>query len=195
MDGTFVLLALAAGGFVLLALLNVSFPEHRGPARALSARREAARSWRSQNGGEPAGPRVLLVGRSTRERRADEGSLRAAGYDVRTCAGPDGALESFPYGGCLILNEEQCPLASGADAIVFGLELDNGASRAVLRGYRRLHPDIPLSVRTSDRESEWYAHLLRDCHVEHGKSQEDVVAGVEHVLAGRPVVQLTDGGR
>jgi hypothetical protein len=186
MEAAYAVLALTAGGLVFLALLNLSFPQPRGPARALSTRREAARFWRSKDG-EPAARRVLLVGPSGNEERTNETLLREAGYDVRSCAGPDGMLESFPYGGCLILNDEQCPLASGADAIVFGLELDNGAARSVLRGYRRLHPNTPVCVRTSDRESEWYAHLLRDCRVEHGGWKEDVVVGVEHALATGPV--------
>jgi hypothetical protein len=188
MEAAYVVLALVAGGLVMLALFNLSVPRAEGPARADSTRREAARSWRPQNG-EPAGPagrKVLLVGRSSTEGRENERLLREAGYDVRSCAGPEGATESFPYGGCLILNDEQCPLAARADAIVFGMELDSGAARSVLRGYRRIHPGTPVCVRTSDRESEWYARLLRDVRVDHGQSKEDIVAAVEHAVAARP---------
>jgi len=185
MAAAYLLLALVGGGFVLLALLNLSFPRARGPVRLGSTRAEAARSWRSPDG-ETAKRRVLLVRRASRDRRADEVLLREAGYDVRSCAGPEGSIETFPYGGCLLLNEEQCPLVSGTDAIVFGLELDGGAARSVLRGYRRTLPDTPLWVRTSDRESEWYAPLLRDCQVGHGASREDVVAAVDRALAGGP---------
>ena len=121
MAAAYLLLALVGGGFVLLALLNLSFPRARGPVRLGSTRAEAARSWRSPDG-ETAKRRVLLVRRASRDRRADEVLLREAGYDVRSCAGPEGSIETFPYGGCLLLNEEQCPLVSGTDAIVFGLE-------------------------------------------------------------------------
>lgn len=175
MGAALFLLALV-GGAVVFALLTLSFPQVRGSGRLASTRAEAAQSWRSQDGGSSS-RRVLLVGRPSGDRRSEEASLRAAGYDVRTCAGPEGSVETFPYGGCLLLDEEECPLASGTDAIVFGLELDSGAARSVLRGYRAARPGIPLCVRTSDRESQWYANLLRDCRVAPG-GQGDVVVGL-----------------
>jgi hypothetical protein len=181
MAAAYFLLALVGGGFVLLALLNLSFPRVRGPARLGSTRAEAVRSWRSPDG-ETAKGRVLLVGRPSRDRRMDEVLLREAGYHVQSCAGPEGSVETFPYGGCLLLNEEQCPLSSGADAIVFGLELDGGAARSVLRGYRATRPDIPLCVRTSERESQWYAELLRDCRVARVGREDDLVGLVEDAL-------------
>src|SRR6266571_8508445 len=111
MAATYILVALVGGG-VPLALLTLSFPQARGPARAASTHTEATRAWRSRDGGATK-RKVLLVGRATKDRRTDEGLLRAAGYDVRSCAGPEGSWEMFPYGGCLLLNEEQCPLATG----------------------------------------------------------------------------------
>jgi hypothetical protein len=176
MGAAFFLLALVGGAFVCFALLTLSFPKVARPGRLASTRAEAAQSWRSQDGGS-ASRRVLLVGRPSGDRRTEEAGLRAAGYDVRTCAGPEGSVETFPYGGCLLLDEEECPLASGTDAIVFGLELDSGAARSVLRGYRATRPDIPLCVRTSDRESQWYANLLSECRVAPG-GQGDVIVGL-----------------
>jgi hypothetical protein len=169
MAAAFIVLALGGGG-VLLALLALSFPRALGQGRATSTRAEATQAWRSDGG--PTKRRVLLVGRPSKDRRADEDLLRAVGYDVRSCAGPEGSWETFPYGGCLLLNEEQCPLASGTDAIVFGLPLDSLAARTVLRGYRATRPDTPVYVRTSERESQWFANLLRDCRVA-GRGQED----------------------
>jgi hypothetical protein len=172
---TYLVMALA-GGSVLLVLLSLSLPRAQRPARATSTRAEAARSWRSRDDG-PLKRKVLVIGRANQDRRTDEGLLRAAGYDVRSCAGPEGSWETFPYGGCLLLNEEQCPLASGPDAIVFALPLDSLAARTVLRGYRTTYPNTPLFVRTSDRESQWFANLLRDCRVA-GRGQEDELVGL-----------------
>src|SRR5438093_1423534 len=96
-----IMLALVGGG-VLLALLTLSFRRAGGPARASSTRAEATEAWRSRDGGTTK-RKVLLIGRANKDRRTDEGLLRAAGYDVRSCAGPEGSRETFPYGGCLLL--------------------------------------------------------------------------------------------
>ena len=175
-----ILLALVGGG-VLLALLTLSFPRVRGPVRPSSTRAEATQAWRSPDG-RTAKRKVLLIGRPGKDRGTDEGLLRAAGYDVRSCAGPEGSPGTFPYGGCLLLNEEQCPLASGTDAIVFGLPLDSLAARSVLRGYRTTRPDIPLYVRTSDRESQWFANLLRECRVARRGQKDELVGLIREAL-------------
>ncbi len=178
---TVYLVAVIGAGFALLALFNLSFPRIRGAVRSDSTRTEAARSWGSPVGEAP-NRRVLLVGRASKDTETDVASLRAAGYDVRSCEGPEGSFETFPYGGCLLLNEDQCPLVSGADAIAFELELESGAARSVLRGYRATRPDTPVCVRTSDREAQWYADLLGDCRVAAGGRDGELVGLVENAL-------------
>jgi hypothetical protein len=175
MQVAYFLVSLAGVG-VLLSLLTLSSPGAPEPP----AGPDAAGALGSPPSGAD-GPKkrsVLVVGRPGKDRRADELLLREAGYGVRSCAGPEGALETFPYGQCRILNEGLCALAAGTDAIVFGLPLDTLAARSVLRGYRKTYPETPIFVRTSDRESEWFAKLLRDCQVSPRGYQDDLAAAI-----------------
>ena len=112
MGTAYVLVALVGGGFLLHALANLSNPQARGPTGSIPLRAEAAPSWPSRKGGEGR-PRVLMVGRSSKHGRRTEDLLRRAGYEVRACAGPEGSLETFPYGGCGLLNEGDRGLANG----------------------------------------------------------------------------------
>jgi GNAT superfamily N-acetyltransferase len=69
-----------------------------------------------------------------------EGSVRAAGLEVIACPGPQGQ----PPDHCPVLRGEQCPLAAGADAIVYALNADDPRGDAIVAGHRRLHPDVPV---------------------------------------------------
>ena len=183
MRTAYLLVALGGGVVVFLALLTISFPQVLGQRRSTSTRAEAARAWPGVADGSGK-KRVLVVERSGKEQRAVEDRLRAAGYAVISCVGPEGSPETFPYGGCLILNDGRCSLSSGADAIVFGLDLDYGAARALLREYGSTH--TPMVVRSSDRQAEWYADLLRDFQVTRSATDESLVRAVGEALGGSP---------
>jgi hypothetical protein len=175
MQAAYFIASLAGVGvfFSLLTLRSPDVPEPPGGSGAAGTLGSGP-----SGAGRAEKQSVLVVGRPGKDRRADELLLRQAGYDVRSCAGPEGALETFPYGQCRILNDRLCALAAGTDAIVFGLPLDTLAARSVLRGYRKTYPDTPIFVRTSDRESEWFAKLLRDCQVSQRGLEDDLAAAI-----------------
>jgi hypothetical protein len=150
--------------FAALTFLSVRFGTGRSRTRLAEARREAPSRWIEEDSGSGT-RRVLVVAPNDRGWEKDEQDLRAAGYAVVACHGPVGRPESFPHSECLILADGRCPLAAEADAIVFGLELSTGVDRMILRSYADTYPGVPLFVRASDRESEWYARLLHNSEV------------------------------
>lgn len=95
----------------MLALLR-----HRGSAVVEHAQPSEIRVVVSTTGRTPGWPptsgkpRILVEARSGRW--AGEDAARAAGFDVRTCRGPN------VVGSCPVLAGERCPLVEGADAVV-----------------------------------------------------------------------------
>lgn len=86
-------------------------------------------------------PRVLIEVQGGRSRLTPE--LRAAGYDVRGCAGPS----ARPDHACPLLSGRRCPLVDGADVVVHALGHDDPAAVALLdahaaSGTRRLVVDV-----------------------------------------------------
>ena len=81
-------------------------------------------------------PRVLVE--TPGGRWHSEGTARENGLQVIACPGPQGQ----PPDHCPVLRGEQCPLAAGADAIVFALRDDDPRTDAIVAGHRRLHPDV-----------------------------------------------------
>ena len=58
------------------------------------------------------------------------------------CPGP----ARGPKSHCPLLAGERCPLADGADAVVYALRPDDERAREVLAGLRTLHPAVPVCV-------------------------------------------------
>jgi ribosomal protein S18 acetylase RimI-like enzyme len=83
-------------------------------------------------------PRVLVESPGGRWRH--EQAARDAGFDVVVCPGP--ARGTKPH--CPILAGEPCPLAGGADAVVYALRADDQRAREVRTGLGELHPGIPV---------------------------------------------------
>jgi GNAT superfamily N-acetyltransferase len=82
---------------------------------------------------EPAGQRILVERRGWfANQRVD--ALRAAGHDVRQCAGPG------PEHACPLVGQGRCPLAEGADRIVTLLPGDDADCAAVTAAHQRLWP-------------------------------------------------------
>jgi ribosomal protein S18 acetylase RimI-like enzyme len=83
-------------------------------------------------------PRVLVESPGGRWRH--EQAARDAGFDVVICPGP----ARGPKAHCPLLAHEPCPLASGADAVVYALRADDQRAREVRAGLRALHPEVPV---------------------------------------------------
>ena len=88
-------------------------------------------------------------------RPEDKGFLEKLGHRVMACNGP------APNTLCPILSGEGCPLAEGADAIVFELDLDRPQHRAILSAYKEsLREDLPIRVVVSPEQAAAYPDLL-----------------------------------
>lgn len=90
----------------------------------------------------------------------DRGFLEQSGHPVVVCHGP-------PHGElCPILATGDCPLASGAEGIVFELDLTRPQHRAILLRYKRsLREDLPIWVIVDPSQAARYSDLLRGLEV------------------------------
>lgn len=102
--------------------------------------------------GETRAPRILIENRDTAMVWADERVLRRVGYETRSCPGPAGPRDAFPFGGCQLVERGTCPLAEGADAIVFGLGLGHPQGQRVLGALRFHIPATPVCIDASAAE-------------------------------------------
>lgn len=90
----------------------------------------------------------------------DHEFLERLGHPVLVCHGPR------PGKLCPILSGQGCPLAEGADGIVFELDLDRPQHRAILRRYKEtLRDDVPIHVVVRDGQDQIYPELLRGLKV------------------------------
>jgi hypothetical protein len=68
-------------------------------------------------------------------------------------------------GECPLLSGCGCALFDEADGVVFGLDLDEPANRAVLARYRLLRPALPIHVITTTEAAARWAAELAGLHV------------------------------
>jgi hypothetical protein len=80
--------------------------------------------------------RILVETRGSRS--SLHGQLAQCGFQVITCPGPGRR--------CPALAGLVCPLAAGADAIVYALPADDPDGAALLEGHASLHSAVPLCV-------------------------------------------------
>jgi len=94
--------------------------------------------------------RVLVVNHDIDLADQEVDSLRRRGYEVRECQGPIGAH-------CPILAGRPCPLADGADVLVYDAwatgEPDGAAT--LIEGLRTHHPDVPIVLSATGMEPSW----------------------------------------
>jgi hypothetical protein len=94
------------------------------------------RTWRSAS---RAGhrPRVLIEDDHPALAISDFSMFEQAGFDVAFCSGPDGDPAACP-----VLHGQQCPLLTGADVVLHGLDPALGVAAAI----GRQSPGVPLIV-------------------------------------------------
>ena len=102
-----------------------------------------------------------------------------AGLDVTLCAGP-----AEDAGECPVLRGEPCPLAAGADAILFGL---GDGKTDVLRAVWRHHAATPVVVRRRKTPLASDDDLPQGCEVlaEHASVEGQIDALRRAAVAGR----------
>jgi hypothetical protein len=76
--------------------------------------------------------------------------LRAAGYTVEECAGPQ-------YGACPILRGEPCNAVDHADVLVYDVWStgDTASERELIERLRETHPGIPIVVTSPGISFDW----------------------------------------
>lgn len=76
--------------------------------------------------------------------------LRAAGYVVEQCAGPQ-------YGACPVLRGEPCDATSHADVMVYDVWAtgDTDSERELIERLREVHPEVPIVLTTPGVEFDW----------------------------------------
>jgi DNA-binding NtrC family response regulator len=76
--------------------------------------------------------------------------LRAAGFTVSECAGPQ-------HGTCPILHHLPCPAVEGADVMVYDVWAsgDTESERELIERLREVHPEIPIVLTAPGMEFDW----------------------------------------
>jgi hypothetical protein len=128
----------------------------------------------------PARPRAALVSRdpATASRQAEV--LRAAGYDVETCGGPQ--QEPCPVVGGL-----PCPIVDRADVLIYDAWVagSGDAGRQLVAELRETYADLPLVLTSVDESLAWVETEgpLRVTSLAGDPSPEVLVAAVAAALA------------
>ena len=107
-------------------------------------------------------------------------ALRAAGYEVEVCGGP----QQEP---CPVLGSLPCPLVDRADVLVYDAWAAGGseAGQRLVTEVRETYPDLPVVLTSVDHRLDWVATEGPDrvTPLPAHASPEDLLAAVEAALA------------
>ena len=94
--------------------------------------------------------RVLVVHHDADMADQESDWLRASGFDVTECAGPQ-------HGACPVLRGERCPAVHEADVLVYDVWAsgDTGSEQVLIERLRELHPEIPIVLTAPGMEFDW----------------------------------------
>lgn len=111
-------------------------------------------------------PRILIEARSSRSPLHNQ--LGSAGFSVITCPGPGRR--------CPALAGQPCPLAAGADAILFALPAADPLAGPLAAAHGRLHAGVPLCVvdRAGEERAGWPVGAV---HLDAATLVEDLASG------------------
>lgn len=125
-------------------------------------------------------PRAALVSRdpATASRQAEV--LRAAGYDVETCGGPQ-------HEPCPVVGGLPCPMVDRADVLIYDAWVAGSADagRQLVAELREMYADLPLVLTSVDESLAWVETEgpLRVTPLAGDPSPEALVAAVAAALA------------
>lgn len=94
--------------------------------------------------------RAVVVNHDARLAEEHAAALRAAGYQVETCGGPD-------QDPCPVLAGLPCPLADRADVLVYDAWVAGGAAAArdLVTEVRETYPDLPIVLTSVEPGVDW----------------------------------------
>jgi RimJ/RimL family protein N-acetyltransferase len=142
--------------------------------RVLVATAGNAPSWP----GPHDGPRLLVEAPGGRSRVKD--AARDLGMQVISCSGP----APRHHTRCPAVTGEPCPLASGADVILFSLPADDDGAPELLRGHARLHAGVPVCLALSAGDEQKLPVPPDSVVVRAGVSGPELAATLRDIAAG-----------
>ena len=94
--------------------------------------------------------KAVVVNHDSRLANEHAEALRSAGYQVELCGGP----EADP---CPVLTGMPCPLADGADVLVYDAWLVGGGAAAsgLVAEVREMYPDLPIVLTSVEPGNDW----------------------------------------
>ena len=93
---------------------------------------------------------AVVVNKDHRLAATQAETLRAAGYVVETCGGPE-------QEACPVLGNLPCPLVDRADVLVYDAWVagSSDAGRQLVTEMRETYPDLPIVLTSVDNELAW----------------------------------------
>jgi hypothetical protein len=93
---------------------------------------------------------AVVVNKDLRRATSQADALRAAGYAVEMCGGP----QQEP---CPVLGSLPCPLVDRADVLVYDAWVagDSLSGRRLVAEVRDTYPDLPVVLTSVDRNLDW----------------------------------------
>jgi hypothetical protein len=127
-----------------------------------------------------ARPRAALVSRDPATASHQAEVLRAAGYDVETCGGPQ-------HEPCPVVGGLPCPMVDRADVLIYDAWVAGSADagRQLVAELREMYADLPLVLTSVDESLAWVETEgpLRVTPLAGDPSPEALVAAVAAALA------------
>jgi hypothetical protein len=93
---------------------------------------------------------AVVVNKDQRQAARHAEALRAAGYVVEMCGGP----QQEP---CPVMGDLPCPLVDRADVLVYDAWVAGGSElgRRLVAEVRETYPDLPIVLTSVDRSLDW----------------------------------------
>jgi hypothetical protein len=124
-------------------------------------------------------PRVLVEATEWSNREMLSNRLAEEGFDVVTCAGPEGTDDRCP-----LVESGTCPSAESADVIVQSLRHSDPRNREVLLSLRRHYPSTPIVVEVPEPHVAAHRDDFDGCEiVAYPATLDEVVNAVHRSLA------------
>jgi hypothetical protein len=94
--------------------------------------------------------RAVVVNADPHQAEQQAEALRAAGYEVELCGGP----QQEP---CPVVGNLPCPLVDRADVLVYDAWIagSSDGGRELVAGLRETYVDLPVVLTSADRGLEW----------------------------------------
>jgi hypothetical protein len=120
-------------------------------------------------------PRLLVEDDRAALAISDFSLFHDAGFDVAFCSGPGDDLQACP-----VIHGQACPLMSGADVVLHGLDPALGIAAAI----RRRYPQLPVVIEQRRDEDGSVGEVPEGCiPLRYASSVSGQIAAVRRALA------------